>query len=332
MALPPLPSRKADAWDVGPAYEKSGPIFSVSARAGRVVVGSNELRLLRAGAHGWLRRDLPDGIGGLAWTAAQEPFAPWRQAVAGEEGVAILLSEKEGGRIAHIEPDEPDVHVTSMAWGRMGARSALYVLWSTGAVACLLPDESETQVLDLPPIVALASDDGGAVGMISWEAFRAYVTTDGASFTFRSLEFPKAWYDELPATFDDPFHVAVSGKALAFSIGWRGTFVSRDVATSPFEPCGPLDHAGALAFEGTAPDAALFGATCTEELASIVRVDASGKAIRVGDIVPEGGVVVPLDEIAWDASRRRLFAVHRTAGLLVATAPDAKNGKLALSS
>jgi len=41
------------------------------------------------------------------------------------------------------------------------------------------------------------------------------------------------------------------------------------------------------------------------------------------------GPAVPFDEIAWGASRRRVYAVHRQAELVVATAADAKGGKLA---
>jgi hypothetical protein len=44
---------------------------------------------------------------------------------------------------------------------------------------------------------------------------------------------------------------------------------------------------------------------------------------------PVSGRAFPFDELAWDATRHRLFAVHRQAGLVVVTAPDAKGGKLA---
>jgi hypothetical protein len=132
----------------------------------------------------------------------------------------------------------------------------------------------------------------------------------------------------LPSEFDFPFHVAVAGKAVACSLGQYGAFVCRDIGAQPFVKSEPLSLAGALAFEGSSPDAALFGATWTDAITSIVRVDALENATRVGDLRVSTGLAVPFDEIAWDASRRRLFAVHRQVGLVVATAPDAKRGKL----
>jgi hypothetical protein len=222
--------------------------------------------------------------------------------------------------------------VEGLTWGRVQERSALFVLWSSGTVGVLFPDKGEGINLDLPPMVALASDDEGAVAMLCLEELRAYATRDGETYSHRSLDIPKDWYDTLPDELDCPFHVAVAGKAVAFSFGSYGAFVCRDIVAKPFQKCEPLSLAGALAFEGPSPDAAVFGATWTEAFTSIVRVDASGKATRIGDLRTDLGVAVPLDEIAWDPSRRRLFAIHRQVGLVVATAPDAKHGKLALPS
>jgi hypothetical protein len=177
-------------------------------------------------------------------------------------------------------------------------------------------------------MVAIASDENGAVAMLSLEAGRVYAATDGERYDYRGLDLPQDWYDALPETFDFPFHLAIAGKAVAFSFGWHGAFLCRDFPAKPFEKVEALAGAGALAFEGSSPDAALFGAVCTETQSSIVRVDASGHAARIGDIVIDGKSPVPFDELAWDGTRRRLYAVHRQAGLVVATAPDAKRGKL----
>ena len=59
-----------------------------------------------------------------------------------------------------------------------------------------------------------------------------------------------------------------------------------------------------------------------------MRVDASGKAVRLGDVLVKGQKPAPFDELAWDASRKCLFAVHEEVGLAVDAAPDAKRGKL----
>jgi hypothetical protein len=333
MALPPLAKRSSDAWDLRAAFEKTTPIFSVSARSGRVLVGGGMLYLLRAGVLGWAHRELPDQVGPLVSSVAVEPRAPYRFAIGTEQGVAIFLGQEGGGdRIAHITPGEEDWTVEGLAWGRVQKRSALFVLWSGGAVGVLFPDTGEGDTLDLPPMVALASDDGGAVAMLCLDEMRAYASLDGQRYSYRPLDPPKDWYDALPDEFDFPFHVAVAGKAVAFSFGSHGAFVSRDLEAKPFVKCEPLADAGALVFEGASPDAALFGAIWTEAFISIVRVDASGNAVRLGDLSVEGAPGVPFDEIAWDASRRRLFAVHGQVGLVVATAPDAKRGKLAMPS
>jgi hypothetical protein len=313
---------------MGPAFEKTGSIWSVSAHAGRVLVGGSALHRLRGGDQRWQYRELPDGVDFVRKTA-QEPWAPWRQAVATDEGVAIFVGKEGEGRVAHVRPADGSTYVTNLGWGRVGERSALFVLWEDGEVARLYPERGDQDVLDLPPMAALASDSNGSVAMLAWEELSVFVTDGSERVRFRRIEFPKDWYDALPDQIDMPFHLAVAGKAVALSIGWEGAFVTRDIETMPFEKCEPLSLAGALTFEGSSPDSALFGAVCTESFASIVRVDASGNAMRLGDLRSERGPAVPFDELAWDTTRRRLFAVHRQAGLVVATAPDAKGGKLA---
>lgn len=328
MSLPPLPTSKTDAWEIGPAFEKTGSIWSVSAQGGRVLVGGSELHRLKAGAQQWQRRDLPPDVYFIRHVA-QEPWAPWRQAVASDEGLAIFMGKEGEGRIAHVSPVDTEASVTNLAWGRAGKRAALYVLWDDGEVARLFPEQGDQEVLSLPPMVALAGDGSGSIAMFHWDEHTVYVSDGGERLPFRRVEFPKEWYEALPEQIEEPFHMAVAGKAVALSIGWEGAFLSRDIESEPFAKCEPLSLAGALAFESASPDAALFGAVITSSFASVVRVDASGDAVRLGDLSPERGPAVPFDEIAWDATRRRLFCVHRQAGLVAATAPDAKGGKLA---
>ncbi len=325
MPLPPLPTNKSDTWEMGPAFEKKGYIASVSAHAGRVLVGGAGLYQLRAGDQNWQWRELPPTIGGV-WKVAQEPRAPFRQAVSSELGVAVFLGKEGGGRIAHVRPVDREVSVTNLVWGRHGQRFVLYVLWSNGEVVRLDPESGTRETLDLSAAVALAADSYGVVALLTGEGPKVYVTDDGEKFLFRRLEVTQEWLDALPP--DEPSHLAVAGKAVALSLGWSGAFVSRDVDALPFVKSEPLACAGPLVFEGTSADAALFGAVYTEALTAIVRVDASGRAVRVGDLLVESGPASPFDEIAWDAARRRLFAVHRQAGLVVATAPDAKGKKL----
>jgi hypothetical protein len=328
MALPPLPANRADTWDIGTAFESEGSIMSVSAHAGRVLVGGRELRRMRAGDQGWQKRELPARIG-MVWKVAQESRAPFRQAVASESGVAIFLGAEGDGRIAHIRPIAEGVYVTNLAWGRAGQKSVLFILWDNGEVVRLVPGEGKHETLALPPMTALAADGAGWVALLAWEEMRVYVTDGGPRFWFRRIDFTREWYDALPPAIEDPMHLAVAGRAVALSIGWSGAWVTRELETMPFEKIEPLAAAGALAFEGSSPDAALFGAVNDEAKTSVVRVDAYGRAVRLGDMLIDHGRAYPFDEIAWDATRRRLFAVHRQAGLVVATAPDAKGAKLA---
>jgi len=327
MTLPPLPARPSDGWELGPAFEKSSPIYSVSAHAGRVLVGASGLYRLRAGAQGWQHREVPEHGG--AWKVAQEPWAPWRQAMASEEGIAILVGKEGEGRIAHIRPKDPENYVANLAWGRVGSRSALFALWENGEVMRIYPDKGKHEILGLPEMLALAADSRGTLAMLAHEGMAVYLMDGGPKAQFRAVEPPQDWLDALPDPMDMPFHIAVAGKAVAVSVGWEGAFVTRDLVAQPFVKSEPLASAGALAFEGTSSDAALYGVILTDAMTSIVRVDASGQAVRIGDVLPEKGPACPFDEIAWDESRRRLFAVHRQAGLVVATAPDAKGGKLA---
>ncbi len=231
MTLPSLPSRTADAWEIGPAFEKIESIYSVSAHAGRVLVGSEGLYRLRAGAQGWQRRALPERVS-AAWNVAQEPWAPFRQAVASEEGVAIFLGNDGTGRIAHVRPLADEVYVTNLAWGRVaGGRSALFVLWDNGEVVRLFPEKGKQDVLAMPPAVALAADGKGSVAVFSWQEQTVFVTDGGDTAKFRVVEFPRDWYEALPEQLEDPFHLAVAGKAVALSVGWEGAFVTRDVFT-----------------------------------------------------------------------------------------------------
>jgi len=170
MALPPLPANKADTWEIGAAFENEGSIMSVSAGAGRVLVGGSELLRMRAGDQGWQKREVPARIG-TVWKVAQEPRAPWRQAVASESGVAIFLGKEGDGRIAHIRPVAEDVYVTNLAWGRAGQKSVLFVLWDNGEVVRLVPEEGKQETLALPPMAALAADGAGSVAMLAWEGF-----------------------------------------------------------------------------------------------------------------------------------------------------------------
>ena len=329
MPLPPLPTHQADTWEMGPAFEKTGSILSVSAHAGRVFAGGTELRRQRAGDQGWQRRGMPPEVG-VAWKVAQEPAAPWRQAMSHEEGVTIFLGKEGTGRIARVLPARRDVYVTNLAWGRLGKRWVLYVLWDDGEVVYMDPDAATTEVLGpLPPMAALAGDGAGSIAMLAWEQTRVYVSDGSPQIVYRPIELERGWYEALPAMIEAPMHLAVAGKAVALSVGWEGAFLTRDVVNTPFSKCEPLSLAGALAFGGASADAPLFGAVHNEALSSIVRVDATGQAMRIGDLLPDKGAALPFDEIAWDTSRRSLFAVHRQGGLVVARAPDAKGARLA---
>jgi hypothetical protein len=323
MSSPRLPTRTVDAWECSFLFEPARAVRAVSCHGGLVVAGGEELHLLRPGAQRMSSRPPPLDIGPIV-SAAAEPRAPFRYAVASEEMVAVFYRTKEGDQLMRLRPPPPGPPATHLAWGRADGASALYIRWDDGVVARLNQDMSDIETIDLPPMDAIAVDDAGVVAMVSFAppTPRVYVGRDGEHFAFRPLP--------LEASVEPSQHVylAVADMAVAFAVEDGGAFVSR-APEAPFVLSEPLATAGPVAFEGASSDAALVGAIRGAAFASILRVDREGAAVRIADFGSDAGFVPELTELAWDASRQMVWGASPQMGLVLCTAPSAKRGKKA---
>jgi hypothetical protein len=321
MSSPRLPSRPGDTWECTFLFDTARDVRAVSCRGGLVVAGGDELYLLRPGAQNMASRAPPLDIGPIR-VAAAEPRSPWRYAVATEELVAVFARTKEGDQIIRLRSTLPGCAATHLAWGRDGRSSALYIRWSDGAVVRMMQDMSGFETIDLTPMDAIAADDAGVLGMASFAlpAPRAYVTRDGENLEFRPLDCAVEPSQHV--------HLAVADVAIALAIEKGGAFVSRS-QEEPFARSEPLATAGPIAFEGASRDAALFGATHLAGVASIIRVDRHGAAVRIADFGSDDALPPELTALAWDASRHMVWGASPQMGLVSCTAPSAKRGKKA---
>jgi hypothetical protein len=336
MPAPRLPARHRDAWECGFLFDAPREVRSVSAGGGLVVAGGAELHLVRPGAQRMASRAPPLDLGPIH-VAAAEPRAPFRYAVASGDLVAVFFRTPDGEQVVRLRcapagttgdprrvpQTPPGPSATHLAWGRDGAQSALYIRWSDGAVVRMKQDLSSVDTPDLPPMDAIAADEDGVLALISFAAPSAYVTEDGENLDLRALAPPVA-SDGAP-----PTYLAVAGRAVAFSAA-GGAFVSR-APDAPFVPCPDLATAGPLAFEGPSPGAALFGAVNQPARTSILRIGGDGDAARIADFGADAGPTPEITALAWDGSRRMIWAGSPQMGLVTCTAPGAKGKKAVLS-
>jgi hypothetical protein len=325
MSQPRLPTRATDAWDCGFILDQASVVRGVSARGGLVVAGGDLLYMQRPGAEKMASREPPLDAGNVV-IAAAEARAPWRYAFASEALVAIFFKNKTEDGIVRLRPAEQGGRPTHLAWARDGHGDghALYIRWDDGAIVRTMPDMSGVDVLDFPPVDAIASDSSGVLAMVTFteEGGRAYVSHDGTHFAFRELDVPHEAGEHV--------HLAVADEAVAVALGQRGAYLSR-AAGAPFVRCEHLTTAGPIELEGASSDAALFGAIRTPTVAAILRIDPAGAAIRVAEFESDGPVP-ELTALSWDAQRRKLWGASPQMGIVTCTAPDAKRGKKALQS
>lgn len=324
MSTPRLPTHAEDVWECSFLFESVRDIRAVSCRGGLIVAGGEEIHLVRPGAQNMAYRKPPLGIGPLI-AAAAEPCAPWRHAVASKELVAIFFRTKEGDQLMRVRPALPGASPTHIAWGRADGASTLYVRWDDGAIVRMKHDMSGVDATDLPPMAAIAADNAGVLAMVSFALPTplAYVTRDGDTLEFRPLNGSLEPSQHV--------HLAVADTAVAFAIEKSGAFVSRS-REAPFVPSEPLAMAGPIEFEGASSDAALLGAIHHAGVASIIRVDREGAAVRVADFGSDEVVPPEITSLSWDASRHTLWGASAQMGLVTCTAPSAKGGKKALVS
>jgi hypothetical protein len=180
---------------------------------------------------------------------------------------------------------------------------------------------------DLPvmPMDAIASDRNGVLAMVaarcSAQDAHALWTPDGIRFEERPVA----------VTFDggDPatrVHIAVADTAIAYAADGKGTHVSRGI-DDDFVPCEGLAVGGALAFQGSSADAALFGVSWNKLVCGIDRVDAKGAAQRIIEMGSDTSDAPPIVAIQWDQSRHALWGASPEIGLLRSNEPKGKSGK-----
>lgn len=324
MAKPRLPSDPSQTWEVGFLFEQARPVRCVDVRNGMVIAGGDQLYLLRPGQEHIRYRDIPLDIGEVH-LAAVEQRGERRYAFASQDMVALFVRRNNEDQILRIRPNPRGPVARHLVWAGTAGPCALYVLWDDGTLARLKADLSDMETLKLPAMGALAADDTGIVAMVSFAPEpRVFVSDDGEQLEFRPL--PIAPPEEPAQVF-----LAVAGTAVAVSFGGEAPMLSRGL-DDPFVPCEALAGAGPLAFEGSSPEAALFGAVSSGAEGWIARVERSGAAMCTAEFGTDGGgPPVEIASLAWDASRHKLWAASPQAGILTSVAPVAKKGKKLLS-
>ncbi|HEY8090475.1 MAG TPA: hypothetical protein VIF09_21585 [Polyangiaceae bacterium] len=350
MAPARLPRYRADAWAGG--FAVASPVYtrSISAVDGTVVAATERIYRLRPGATGFQTREPPEGMGDVV-AVAVEPRRPGREqriAVAtihelhlyGAEGVASVAFPEDHGEVVDLLWG-PMLY-TPPGWAPDPPGEPIDVLYvrCANVLLQLVPDggPSGTLMQLAGPVAsasALAADHAGgfAFACLDEEDWQVEV------WTLAERE-PQLWHcRRLDApTFFTEVRLAIAGKALAVSFGFEGVWLTRDCKEHPFteleELRGSLDphdrcSAAAIAFEGSADDAALFAAVRdTMTIQHIVRVDAEGRARRIAEIEVAGNdgerlLLPPVRALAWDATRRTVWSAAGWAGIMCSTAPGA---------
>lgn len=318
MVKPSLPSRPDETWEGGFFFDAAREVRGVCARGGLVFAGGADLFLLRPGAAVMASRPPPLDIGPVH-AVAVEPRGARRYAVASEALIAVFFKNKQGEQILRLRPQPPGPRATHLAWGASPEGLTLYIRRDDGVVLRFKPDLSDIDELGVPSMDAIASDEAGVLAMASLAEELAFVTRDGADMSYRPLDVPVESAEEV--------HLAVADEAIAVGIEGAGAFLSRS-KDAAFEACAALGEGGAVAFQGTASDAALFGAIREPRLGAVVRVDRSGAAVRIAEFGGDGGAAVPeVTSLSWDATRTTLWAASPQVGLITSEEPSAKGRK-----
>jgi len=300
-------------------------VRDVSGAGGLVIAGGGDaLLMVRPGAQSWkIRPELGDLLGPIVAVAA-EPARPWRHAIASTGGITML--GLPGDQKLTLTSATPEIQVTHMAWARFGKESVLYLRWTDGAVGRLRLDLGTMEHLHTLPMDAIASDGNGVLAMVAVRCgapdAHALWTRDGIR-----LEERRA----VPLASDDPsvrVHLAVADVAIAYSVGGGGALVSRGI-DEDFARCEGLERAGPLAFHGTAGGAAVFGASWSKSVCAIDRAGPGeqGPVQRIVEMGTEGGDAPRIEALAWDPSRRALWAASQQTGVTRLDEPSAKGGE-----
>jgi hypothetical protein len=293
--------KKASAWN-GSTLDQADELSSVSAGGGLMIAGGeSRLYRMRPGMSTLQGRPFPfeDDV---IRVVAVEPRRPHRAAVASEGALVLwdFASDDAGYRHVKLDPDAP---VTlGLAWGMVKGKSILHVLGDDGVVLRSTPGHPLEEI-PLEHAVAIANDAAGVLAILTdgEDAATLYASDNGESWKYR----------QLPTTITDPTTAYVAMHTTTAAVVIDGyLWISRD-PDSPFELQELDGQSGAIA---VGDDGAVYAAMDANEDAGIVRVASNGEVVRIHDLIVQSAA------IAWDASRKALWATS-VSGLVMATPP-----------
>ena len=312
MRKPPLARHASDAWRVVSTTDAQEAVLAVDARAGTVVGAGETLMMLRAGDAGLRHRPTPEGMGD-AVAVAIDTRKKGRFAVSGVGSITVF----EGEQRATVELPRDHAEPLALAWASSGTEDAtkLHVLFDDGSLMRFDHHGGGFDTIELPDVHAIATDESGALAIAAWDEdaweLIVLVRREGDNFTFRRIEAPST-----VAQVD----LAIAGTAVAVSFQFENVYLARDL-DAPFAAVPLLSSGGPVAFEGTDANAPLFGVIGEGDEQSIVRITPEGDAATIVEMTVSNGEAPRIRQLAWDASRRTLWAAACRAGLVAATAP-----------
>jgi len=225
---------------------------------------------------------------------AVEPRRPHRCAVASDDYIVLFdfASDDKGYRHLRRDPTVAAKH-KQLAWGLVNGRCVLHVLGDEGAVQRETPGQPSEEI-PLENVVALANDANGMLAFVTNndETPTLYASDDGENWLFR----------QLPTTIadDTSVHLAILGMTAAVSVDGE-LWISRG-KDDPFASDESVASAGAIALGN---DGAIY--VYDDQVAAVVRVDESGDATPVKEMQSR------VASLAWDESRKTLWAASRDA-------------------
>jgi hypothetical protein len=217
----------------------------------------------------------------------------------------------------------------------------LYVRFDDGRLLTLLPpgkvDEGPGAIEAVEGHIAdahlLASNGAGAF---------AYARADDtyAEILVRALvDLPsQRWLEgTLPLEWDHSAinGLAVAGRAVAVSLEHGGVYLTRDLGDQPLERIDALSgrpqleqgepHGGTIVFDDDESPALFAAVRRSGTETHLVRLAPDGSALRIAEIERDANdtlASLPLiSSLAWDATRRTVWAAAGHAGILCSTAP-----------
>jgi hypothetical protein len=333
-----FPQSLAEAWRGGFVIASPEHVSSIAAVDGTVVGAACAIYRMRPGETHFQGRGTPAG-GGDVTAVAVEPRRRGRASRFACGGYRSLhIYDGEGVASVGFDNDEYG-EVTGLLWApahdEEDTTQCLHVHF--GDTLLRLVDDGKPSatfaevVWPVRAPCAIARDDAGGFALVEFDeeywALHVWMLTDRLTNQWRRLSVPA------PAFFCG-CEIAIADRAAAVSFDQAGVWMTRDLIKHDFREIEELrapdalkfnSLGGAIAFEGTTADAALFCARMTgQDTQAILRVDAEGRVLHLADVTRLGNTgLEPVRQIAWDVTRRTLWGACGDAGVLCVTAPGA---------